>query len=780
VIGLGVLALQSILSYLLTLNNPNSYNFSDTLIGKAAIQSPLIFWPIAAAALVVAGIGWWFDTHSDDEPGDRELPFAKDLRATNFKLGDDVAAESPYIVAPVQEVYLHAINSLRDAAARAGNARNGVIVLGVANAGKTRLAYEVVKKSLPNWRVLIWRPDDQEPSTTALQDQNVVIFIDDLQEHAPSEVRYARGAAQALDNRALALRKMEELVRSHARQVVIVATCRSEDLVRTQARIGWLFAELETVEMPVFPLKGPEVEQIIEEFQRQALQRMQDWDGTLGSLVLGLSAKRQAYAELAVDRDPARQVLQAMKLLTAAGVVTHTEPRLRAICVKVFFRSDLENDEIWQETLNKLIRMQFVTEDNATGNLVIRKDSYFDQVITDYPPQERPMQFERDLEKTLQAFLPLRDVEAVFQLGNSFYRLKQYNEAMQAYDYALSRRSGATADITPAILWRNKGAVLQSQHHFPEALEAYDRAITFDNGFASAWRNRGGVLDEMGRYAEALIAYDRALAIQPDYTAALNGKGKTLYRLGRLDEAIDAYTKATELDPLYDFAWRNLGDALHNASRSAEALEAYDKAIEINGEYAYAWNGKGVVLRESGRLQDALAAFDHAIKLDPTLHYAYNGRGAALRDLDRLDEALQALETSLQLQPDYASAWKNKGTVLVKLTRYAEALTAFDRATALDAGSCSAWSGRGTTLVGLGEAAEALVAFDHALAIDANYTQALNGKSAVLRKLGREAEARAVEAQARRAGAQTARDETADAPEEQRDQESMPTPLQRS
>ena len=94
VIGLGVLALQSILSYLLTLNNPNSYNFSDTLIGKAAIQSPLIFWPIAAAALVVAGIGWWFDTHSDDEPGDRELPFAKDLRATNFKLGDDVAAES--------------------------------------------------------------------------------------------------------------------------------------------------------------------------------------------------------------------------------------------------------------------------------------------------------------------------------------------------------------------------------------------------------------------------------------------------------------------------------------------------------------------------------------------------------------------------------------------------------------------------------------------------------------------------------------------------------------
>jgi tetratricopeptide (TPR) repeat protein len=776
VIGLGLLALQVVLGFVFTFNDTTTFNFGDTIIGKAATGSPLIFWPIVAASLVIAGVGWWFDAHSgDDEASGRQLPLARDLRAVNFKLGDDVAAETQYIVAPVQEVYLRAINALRDAAARAPSAKNGVIIMGVANAGKTRLAFEVVKKSLPNWRVLIWRPDDREPAIAALRDQNVVIFIDDLQEHAPSEIRYARGAAQALDNRALALRKMEELVRSHARQVVIVATCRSEDVVRTQARIGWLFTELETVEMPVFPLKGPEVEHIIEEFQRQALQRMQDWDGTLGSLVLGLSAKRQAYAELAVDRDPARQVLQAMKLLTAAGVVTYTEQRLRAICVKVFFRSDLDHDETWQETLNKLIRMQFVAEDSATGNLVIRKDSYFDQVITDYPPPERAMQLERDLEKTLQALIPLRDVEAVFQLGNAFYRLKQYAEALQAYDYALTRRSGATIDITPTILWRNKGAVLQSQRHYAEALEAYDRAIAFDGAFASAWRNRGGALDEMEHYSEELVAYDRALTIQPDYAAALNGKGKTLYKLHRLDEAVAAYTQATEFDPVYDFAWRNLGDALQNLKRYTQALAAYDKAIEINEAYAYAWNGKGVVLHELGRAQEALAAFDRALKLDPKLYYAHNGRGAALRDLERVDEALLALDTSLELKPDYASAWKNKGTVLGLLKRHDEALAAFDRALALDASYCSAWSGRGVTLLALGQDAEAVTAFDRALAIDTNYAQALSGKATALRKLGRDAEARAVEVQAQRGGAQTERDETTDAPEEQRDQESMPS-----
>jgi tetratricopeptide (TPR) repeat protein len=741
VAGLIVAAVQSVVSLFLTPGdkNPSQFDFTQTLIWQWATgdKTRVIFWAAVVASLALAAIGWYLERRSaDDEESGRQLPLAKDLRAANFKLGDDSAAETQYIIAPVQEVYLRAMNTLRDAAARTTGAKNGVIVQGVANAGKTRLAFEVVRKSLPNWRVLIWHPDDEEPALAPLRDQNVIIFIDDLQEHAPSEIRYARGAAQALDNRALALRKMEEIVRGAARQVVIVATCRSEDVVRTQARVGWLFAELETVEMPVFPLQGPEVEHIIEEFRRQALQRMQDWDGTLGSLVLGLSAKRQAYAELAVERDPARQVLQAMKLLTAAGIVTHTEQRLRAICVKVFSRADLEQDVAWQETLNKLIRMQFVTDEAATYSLVIRKDSYFDQVITDYPPPERPMQLERDLEKTLQALMVIRDVEAVFQLGNAFYRLKHYDDALQAYDYALTKRSGSFSEITPAVLWRNKGAVYQSQRHYDEALAAYDRAIALDGAFASAWRNRGGVLDEMGRPEEALIAYDRALAIQPGYAAALNGKGKTLFKLHRFDEAIDAYSQATTSDPLYDFAWRNLGDALHDKKQFAKSLEAYDKAIEINEAYAYAWNGKGVVLREMGRAKEALAAFDRALQLDAKVYYAHNGRGAALRDLARYDEALTALDASLALNPQYASAWKNKGTVLEALKRYDEALTAYDRA----------------------------------LAIQPDYARALTGKATALRKLGRDDEARAIEALA--TGEE---DEDTEAPEERREQESVPS-----
>jgi hypothetical protein len=289
------------------------------------------------------------------------------LRAVSFKMGDDVAAEMPFIVSPIQEVYLRAVNILHDAAARAPNGKNGLIILGVANAGKTRLAFEVVKKVLPTWRVLIWRPDDPQPSIGQLEDQVVVIFVDDLQEHAPRQVRYSAGSVQSLDTRALDLRKMEQLVRSHAHQVILVATCRSEDEVQARAYLGWLFAEVDSVAVPVFPMQGPVAEQVIHEFQQQALKRMTDWDGTMGSLVLGLSAKRQSYAELAADRDPAVRVLQAMKLLSLAGIETDTAARLQTICAQVFRQTDLAKDDIWQDAVEKLTRMQFVTTRHSSS-----------------------------------------------------------------------------------------------------------------------------------------------------------------------------------------------------------------------------------------------------------------------------------------------------------------------------------------------------------------------------------------------------------------------------
>src|SRR5207244_7371555 len=117
--------------------------------------------------------------------------------------------------------------------------------------------------------------------------------------------------------------------------------------------------------------------------------------------------------------------LRAMKLLWKAYIEIHTEQRLRAVCAEVLYEKTLLTDEkIWQEAVNCLLREQFVTEEidekSQEMALVIRKDSYFDQVITDYPSGFRPYQLSQDFTRLQRVLVHLKDVDALLNLSFTF------------------------------------------------------------------------------------------------------------------------------------------------------------------------------------------------------------------------------------------------------------------------------------------------------------------------------------------------------------------------
>src|SRR5205807_5665846 len=100
-------------------------------------------------------------------------------------------------------------------------------------------------------------------------------------------------------------------------------------------------------------IHDPESAKIIDEFKRLGSKHVEDWDGTLGSLVLGLSTKNQEY--LRINNTPAATVLRAMKLLMKADIFVYTELLLRTVCADVFGEKALLTDEgIWQKAVNLL------------------------------------------------------------------------------------------------------------------------------------------------------------------------------------------------------------------------------------------------------------------------------------------------------------------------------------------------------------------------------------------------------------------------------------------
>ena len=51
----------------------------------------------------------------------------------------------------IQEAYDDALQALRNASDEKASAKSGILVLGEANAGKTRLALEALMSVLPTW-----------------------------------------------------------------------------------------------------------------------------------------------------------------------------------------------------------------------------------------------------------------------------------------------------------------------------------------------------------------------------------------------------------------------------------------------------------------------------------------------------------------------------------------------------------------------------------------------------------------------------------------------------
>jgi hypothetical protein len=342
--------------------------------------------------------------------------------SASFRMGDTAAAKFDYITEPIKHAYDTARQTLHDASVGASSKR-GILIFGLANAGKTRLAFEALTQTLPDWKVLLWNATYDTPSKvpvpTVSRGSGLVVFIDDLQEYVPAEASDADGLGSLSDTRSATLQAFLHTMQT-LEHLAVVATCRLEDETRVGARLRWLFDQLKVITLRSFRVEitDPESATIIDLFQQHGAIDIGDWDGTLGSLVLGLSKKQSQYEQLVHSHHPAVVVLRAMKLLALARIPVHTYLRIQGVCTGVFAESTLQGDsKTWQESVDQLTRLEFVTEakDQASDNyaLVIRKDMYFDKVIIDYPALNRPYQLEQHFEQLQKVLVWLHDSSAL-------------------------------------------------------------------------------------------------------------------------------------------------------------------------------------------------------------------------------------------------------------------------------------------------------------------------------------------------------------------------------
>ncbi|HEY84067.1 MAG TPA: tetratricopeptide repeat protein [Chloroflexi bacterium] len=161
--------------------------------------------------------------------------------------------------------------------------------------------------------------------------------------------------------------------------------------------------------------------------------------------------------------------------------------------------------------------------------------------------------------------------EALFEMGNDYYKSGNLDEAISAYKKAVEQK----ADYDAA--WANLGAAYYAQQNLEAAEEAYLKAIALSPDDADVVYNLGAIYlqqslasgaPDQEKVTEALEQINRAVTLNPNLAQPYYGLGVANQLSGNTEAAIEAFEKFLDLDDGSDSV------ATGNATKILQSLKS--------------------------------------------------------------------------------------------------------------------------------------------------------------------------------------------------------------
>lgn len=270
-----------------------------------------------------------------------------------------------------------------------------------------------------------------------------------------------------------------------------------------------------------------------------------------------------------------------------------------------------------------------------------------------------------------------QDASLYNSLGNVLSRAQRWPEAIEAYQQAISLQP-----VYPGAL-TNLGNAYVQQQATEQAKNCYLRALTADEDYPDAHFNYARLLLSLQQTQEAEQHLRRTLAIIPQHAAALGQLAELCLQRADYAQAIELLTQRVTLQPQHAAGWQSLGNAKAKLSQFAAAIDCYSQALsldpaleEIEYQLATAYLAQGD--RDSA-LQHYLRQLAHA----PHLESLYN-IGVLLSDKQRDDDAIRYFQQALSLDPTYQPAQLNLAAIYLKKNSLTEAIHHYTQALMLD------------------------------------------------------------------------------------------------
>ncbi len=514
---------------------------------------------------------------------------------------------------------------------------DGVVLLGVPLIGKTRFAFEALKR-LGGYHVLTLTADKQDisaikvPRSYLLFKPRLILFLDDLQRYIEK----------------FSLLDLHRHLGKQSHSLTILSTCRSGD-------------EFDAVKNDQYfgPFINHYLEKVyVEELSREeekalAAHLNRDWsetayNGTPGSIVFNLEGM---LLRLRASSDEVRTIMRSLYLVHEAGIQTYRVGLAERVAEKIYrLMSDrirFENAWRWLQSGGFLT----IERQKAVPTHAVYIESSF---CPDYEFGDTA----RDLDALQEMVLAGAETQEIFDIalrsqirGDSLCAEAGYRRYLELVP-------------TKSSVHSNLGVLLANQGKAEEAEREYREAIRCDPNYAPAHYNLGLLLDDQGQTQEAEREFREAIRCDYNYAPAHSNLGLLLANEGKAEEAEREYREAIRCDPNYAPAHSNLGLLLANQGQTQEAEWEYREAIRCDPNLAAAHSNLGLLLANLGKAEEAEREFREAIRCDPNLAAAHSNLGLLLANQGQTQEAEREYREAIRCDPNYAPAHYNLGYLL--------------------------------------------------------------------------------------------------------------------
>ena len=175
-----------------------------------------------------------------------------------------------------------------------------------------------------------------------------------------------------------------------------------------------------------------------------------------------------------------------------------------------------------------------------------------------------------------------------------------------------SRESALVGLVRPLVrpadaaeLWFARGSEWDGDpQHWESAVDAYERVVALDPGYAAAWNNLGLLQHRVGHYARARECYERALGADDSCCQAAFNLGSLHEDLGDFHSAITWYRLALEMQPDYADAHFNLAGVLGKLGRNEAAARHWRRYLDLDLGSPWAQIARSHLEDTDGSLED--------------------------------------------------------------------------------------------------------------------------------------------------------------------------------